>query len=94
MSVKENLIAARALIDTPEKWAKGGGDGISLHQAVDNTINEDDDAAYYAVTRALMAAMPDADKLPLVEWSWKIHRTHADVLALLDRAIAAQESQP
>ena len=83
MGVKENLIAAKALIDTPDKWAAYP----SIHRAVDLTAPDKDQRE-----DALMALQC---KLPR-EWPRKlfgfdVDRPHADVMALFDRAIAAAD---
>jgi hypothetical protein len=99
MSLADDLRSARSLIDTPDKWTKPpipgrfcaveaaetaecGGIGFRLGRL--------DELATY---RALKAALPD-------EGGWKArgsvgayndyHRTtHADIMALFDRAIEA-----
>lgn len=100
MTVKENLIAAKALIADPNKWGKGldtyfAKDGCPMcaHEAV--RVSTDG-----AGTQPERDAL--ADQLPA---AFKQHGTpayndhpdtaHADIMALFDRAIAAQEiTQP
>jgi len=76
MGVRENLIAAKALIDTPEKWeAMGKSHSAALYQA---TNNFDDfhhaSEAYHAIRLRGVG--------------------YENVIATLDRAIAAAEVQP
>lgn len=88
MTLKDDLIAAKALIDTPEKCACGvKKTGISLNQAVDNAVSEFDDEAYREISRAVQTEV--GHNIFFVDWSWEISRTHADIMALFDRAIAA-----
>lgn len=99
-TVRDNLIAARALIDTPEKWGKGNDsfpptrhsgsktDCLCAHGAVHVAMNGDWGRDAWKITDALMTALPD-------EWSNTPDfndapsTTHADILALFDRAIEA-----
>ena len=93
-TVKENLIAARALIDTPEKWGKGKG----------NVGPKGCLCALGALGRVRDADWREADALfDALEGRWEdrsVHAfndhpdtTHADVMALYDRAIAAQQDE-
>jgi hypothetical protein len=107
MTAHELLIAARAMIPTPNDWTKG----VNARDADGDPVDAcDPNAVCYcaegtmqcadAVSRgngnflralaALSAALPEAYQ------NWDIHEyqdlpetTHADVLALFDRAIAA-----
>lgn len=106
-TVKENLIAARALIDTPEKWIKG-----NLQNAEETCF-----CAYGAIAKvsrtypnwsvdgfsmetSLRAALPSTFTpdpngiLYVAQFNDHPSTTHADIMALFDRAIAAQENQP
>lgn len=81
-TVRENLIAARALIDTPEKYDSEGilkallGNGVSI-----GMFNQMRDAL-------LAVSGSDADRITV----WVRDKYHADIMALFDRAIAAQEN--
>lgn len=97
-SVRDHLIAARALIDTPEKWMKGsyhsqstgclcalGALGVAAHgDAYDWE---------YVDAKALLSVLrpDDEDWLIVVDFNDHPDTTHADVMAWFDRAIAAQE---
>lgn len=98
-SVKDNLLAARALIDTPEKWGKDQDGslrgkscvGIALGEVTGNGMPE-----YDAVRKAIVAALPAhfaSNTLPIVFFNDHPDTTHADILALFDRAIAACDEQ-
>lgn len=102
-TLKDDLIAAKALIDTPEKWGKGNGTflfgQVPSHQncamtacgrvAVD--AGRDDD--YPPMHAALNSALPSEFRSV---WSFNdaIKTTHADIMALFDRAIAAADPSP
>lgn len=107
MSVRETLIAAKALIGTPEKWGKGqfrdangrlcarGACGIASGKSF---ASKEASWAEYELIRFLP---PRVDHR-----SWQSHgplsalanynddpaTTHTDMMALFDRAIAAQET--
>lgn len=96
--VRENLIAARALIDTPEKWVKDahekdgcycamGAIGAVLPRNYHGWVS---DTAQY---RALAAAVPAEFHGNVPNFNDHPATTHADIMALFDRAIAAQENQ-
>lgn len=104
MSVKESLIAGRLLIDTPEKWAKGPGvwgeDRNCAHQALCQRGT--------GVMEAICNAIPLRHKIwQWLRGRWSVLEssniiryndhpatTHADIMALFDRAIAAQDDTP
>ena len=88
MTVKEQLIAAKALIDKPEKWCQGNAidaqGRICASQAL-RTITGGGlaDAEYEALADAM--AGPGS-----LVCAWNDTHTHAEVIAAFDRAIAAQ----
>jgi hypothetical protein len=117
VTTPEILREARALIDTPEKWAKGyyafGPDGSTRDI-------EDPEACRFCVrgalfriesrfgymveaeaSKAIYKAVPDAVRIPadeignnaVVVFNDHPETTHAEILALFDRAIAAAEAQ-
>ena len=90
MSVRESLIAARALIDTPEKWIKGssrnGQGGYCALGAMDKIGPES--GCYLA----LRSALPSEEPGFVAAYNDLPTTTHADILALFDRAIAACEA--
>lgn len=101
-TVKETLIAARALIDTPEKWIKSfysnHRGGFCALGAVTEVI--DCPSAYRNCRSALQGALPVLPWITSREFGsvgfFNDHRntTHSDIMALFDRAIAAQDGKP
>lgn len=99
MAVKENLIAARALIDTPEKWGKGsksfpldtGYDGKCLcaHGALFQALSGNWGRSADVVTTALWRVLPNGDWRTTPDFNDHPDTTHADIMSLFDRAIAA-----
>ncbi|HWU19350.1 MAG TPA: hypothetical protein VN155_16840 [Devosia sp.] len=97
-TVKENLIAAKALIDMPEKWIKGtfhawmpsGTECFCLAGAVIEASSHDTDGLREAETiSALVGALDGFDTV--IGFNDAAATTHADIMALFDRAIAAQD---
>lgn len=96
MSVRDNLIAARALIDTPEKWGKEhyeprpgcfcvSGALAKVYGVDPNPQNCEAGPEY----RALYAAVPNGPWSGPVNYNDHPDTTHADIMALFDRAIEA-----
>lgn len=100
-STVEVLRAARALIDTPEKWTQG----CYAKDAKGNGLPpEDEDAVCFCASGALRhvdvdvdVCWPAFDALGLAVGGNIIEfndsHSHADVLAAFDRAIAAEETR-
>lgn len=89
-TVKENLIAAKALIDTPDKWIKHAfeRDGCFCAVGAVRTVQKAETG------RALDALYEAADELcgrGVMRFNDAENTTHADIMALFDRAIAAQD---
>jgi hypothetical protein len=98
MSLKDDLIAARALIDTPEKWVKGKYEVNGCYCAMGAvsmavTGSADYDSNWYvnyadkvvaALDNRLPARFPD-----VAAFNDDPATTHNDVLQLFDRAIEA-----
>lgn len=81
MSVKQNLIAAKALIDTPEKYDIEGIISPLLSNGV--TI-----AMFNQMRDALLSeTQGETDRIAL----WVRDKPHRSIMALFDRAIAACE---
>lgn len=105
MGVREDLIAAKALINTPEKWAheesrrqENGGPCLCAVDAVFETRHWE--AGGMRVLIELEGALPEdfaADPYSEIEEVAQFNdaptTTHADIMALFDRAIAAAEVQ-
>lgn len=87
-SVAEVLREARSLVDTPEKWCKGTyGDGEGRH-CISGTLRDvGAEEAYTFLQRTIHTAGP------LSSWNDAPERTHADVLAAFDKAIALAEAE-
>lgn len=81
-SVKENLIAARALIDTPEKWKMRGESVVAVFRDLD-------EREYGDCRASLTVAAGLKYQNQLVPHLF--NTTHPMVMALFDRAIAAAE---
>ncbi len=92
MTIKMDLIAARALIDTPEKWHKGGWGKDGCFCAV-GAVREVTRTSAYSVWAtgaciALEAAIEDGPR-DVPSFNDRETTTHADIMALFDRAIEA-----
>ena len=91
-SVRENLIAAKALIDTPEKWCKGAYEHLGCYCALGALgMAEKGSPTRYSLDG--MRGLRVWVQLPFTSVSAfndDPTTTHADVMALFDRAIAAQ----
>lgn len=99
MSVVAELRAARALIDSPEKWTQGAfaRRADSEHACSIRDVGATRFCAAGAVVRAggggdATAALREATGHfgGLYAWNDAPERTHAEVLAVFDRAIAAR----
>ena len=103
MTLVETLRAARALVDTPEKWWQDGGHneenvgytctcaGLALTDAPTDYERERFAARrFFASTLGL-----DVGQLAtsVFDWNDAPERTHADVLAAFDKAIKAAEAK-
>jgi len=104
MTLRDDLIAAKALIDTPEKWVKGRfcGDGYCALGACERAASTERGTFAHWRTletaRALGEALPDGmpqgwtREAATVAAYNDLHSTsHNDILALFDRAIKASE---
>jgi len=95
MTVLEDLIAAKALIYTPDKWIKGSfnfhgcrcamGAMFSVLGSTGEWSQSREDSLLSAVTEAL----PENWGGNIVGFNDSSYTTHADVMDLFDRAIAA-----
>lgn len=102
MSLIENLKAARALIDTPEKWHQGwyeseSGCLCTLGALAKAVLGKTDNVRWCepelsTAQRALEAELPKYWKARgVATFNDSPRRTHADIMALFDRAISATE---
>lgn len=88
-TVRENLIAAKALIDSPAKWADW--DRFSERRCIYEVALslEQDREPVIGALRAECVKTVGHDRLS--HFNDYPDTTHADIMALFDRAIAAQE---
>lgn len=91
MDTQSILTAARALIDTPDKWScDGWGRGgkmcaaHAIYRACGQAYGKYHDAAYEALARVIWG-VPNRMIGP-----WNDTHTHAEVMSAFDRAIAAR----
>lgn len=99
MGLKEDLIAAKALIDSPNKWCKGsyhagGFHGFDRHCTLGaifaSTPNFDERDA---ICNALMKALPQPDqRRGHALATYNDEHTHVEVMAWFERAINAAEA--
>jgi hypothetical protein len=105
MNAHELLIAALAMIPTPNDWTKGvdardaNGDPVEAGDpdavcycalgAIERNGNAVSPWEYTKAVLALEAAIPEGFRLEVFEYQDLPEITHADVLALYGRAIAA-----
>jgi len=85
VSTLENLIAARALIDTPEKMFCFSDNALAFQHAMDVAVDPFDEVGYVGAIAALRSAKSTGPGL----LSFIRSATHSDIMALFDRAIAA-----
>lgn len=104
-TVKENLIAARALIDTPEKWGKDGYEPTpgcyclagAIFTAKGESFNpwkENNSPEAKAIEEALNELHDGLSPWrSYVDYNDDPETTHADIMVLFDSAIAAQDDK-
>jgi hypothetical protein len=96
-NLKDDLIAAKALIDTPEKWLKDAADDFEACCAL-RAIERVHGTGFSSYSKhpeyaALQDALPpewvrDNPDRPVGVYNDHPTTTHADIMALFDRAIA------
>lgn len=86
-TVRENLIAAKALIDTPEKTFKHDDNLHAVQHAFDAVIPPFEEEEYVSAFQALRSANGGNGVSNFIRSS-----THADIMALFQRAIDAEEN--
>ena len=103
MTLKDDLIAAKVLIDSPDKWVKGMlRDGArhcllgAVEVVTEQTKQWPPNERFTIATARLAEAIPDEwqtfttfwfDQLPI--YNDRAKTTHPDIMALFDRAIEA-----
>lgn len=94
MSLKDDLIAARALIDTPEKWGKGAGTYLrhSGPACAHEALRRASPTGHDQLRRYLKLALPNGCAHASVpDFNDADTTTHAGIMALFQRAIDAAE---
>lgn len=95
MSLVDDLKAAKALIDTPEKWEKGEPLPPGCNCAWTACVVAEIGGAMDDVVDALLTFVPPSDDdhgyRALIRYNDAPATTHADIMALFDRAINAAE---
>lgn len=86
MTLRDDLIAARALIDTEEKFAR-----IHVIDALDQSLPDPATQSVEDRYAAMLDALRAQHGGNLIGLG---REPHADVLALFDRAIAAASTEP
>ena len=102
MTVADDLRAARALIDSPDKWAKGPGtwgEGRACaSQALQHMGTEPPDAIARALPfrwklwQWLRGRWSILSSTNIIRFNDNPRTTHADIMALFQRAIDAAEA--
>ena len=92
MSLHDDLVAAKALIDTPNKLEalKRDAYDAAVKAVIDATASIDE---AWAVTCALRHELPDYPTRPSLASFYRANG-HPDIMALFDRAIAAASVSP
>lgn len=97
MTTLEQLRAARAVIDTPDKWGQRVSPrhftGTCAINAVTFAERGCAERPIHAAWDALIRALGTRTVEGVFDWNDAPERTHADVMALYDRAIANEEAQ-
>lgn len=108
MTTLEILKAARALIENPSHWAKGELAYDAMNRACEPDSPHatgfctegalarvaGDYPNYRLALKLLGTRLPEPfGSTPVFEWQDRSNTTHADVLALFDRTIAAEEAR-
>lgn len=90
MTLRDDLIKAKALIDTPEKWLQGALKRNGCFCAMGAGLETRNDEVLFALQHHL--PNPAWDTIP--GFNDAPTTTHADIMALFDRAIAAAGVSP
>lgn len=100
MKPSEVLRAAKALIDTPEKWCQNHsvvGIGDARRMCAGYAVVEVEGASgckYESLTYLSRIVAPDGVRFaPISNWNDVPERTHAEVMTAFDKAIALAESE-
>lgn len=94
----DDLRAAKALIDTPEKWGKGARGIIAPRRCIIHAVSDVIDCFGFGSDQRIrekeafdaLAAVRRIGSISI--WNDAPERTHEDVMAVFDQAIAAAEA--
>lgn len=99
-NITDILVKAKALIDTPEKWIKGSnaedGNGVvvSLEDkravcfcTVGAVLRVSEDIGVECAALDLLYSFVKGEYDDIPEWNDTYNRTHAEVMAVFDKAI-------
>lgn len=95
MKISEHLKAAKALIDTPDKWTQGAY--ARNHQGYETRINSSDACQHCSYGALAAKEAPHACFMLLYKEMenniirFNDHHTHQEVMAMWDRAIELAE---
>jgi hypothetical protein len=99
IQLADDLKAARALIDTREKWAATTAELMRGHNCIVTALDRVSFERHVPMQHALERALPrgahksqPTSSLRLSHFNDSRRTTHADIMALFDRAIAAAEA--
>ncbi len=93
--LRSGLVKAKHLIQSPDSWLQGGllrDNKMCALGALCCAVPESDVEGYISAKNALREALP-AGEISVPTFNDKPTTTHADVLALFDRAISALDIQ-
>lgn len=94
----EDLIAAKALIDTPEKWGKGSprrpAGCLCAMDALTKGVYRRFGFNRFSAAESVLKANLKRGAKHIAQFNDWPSTTHADIMALFDRAIAAAEVTP
>lgn len=88
-TIRENLIAAKALIDTPEKWGKGSLEPRPGCYCALGALWEVGENSPLTPERGVLRKYLPAGFHNIPGYNDHPDTTHADIMALFDRAIGA-----
>ncbi|NEI71008.1 hypothetical protein GR212_15625 [Rhizobium lusitanum] len=102
MEIAERLVKAKAIIANPRDWGKGEDRDCAcaldaLRVGIDETDNEQDVMRAAGLLRDCLPfsfkADPNNWNTPVAQFNDAPETTHADIMALYDRAIAKAEGR-
>lgn len=97
-AILEALVTARGLIDEPRKWWRGHGDGFNKYCILTATgegwqiSGGDGPDDGHMICGYLRSAVPAITTLGVANYNDAATTTHAMVIAVMDRAIAARRA--